>query len=252
MTKISLLRIYQRDSVPPPLEIADAIAKEKISGKSSIEIKNSFDQLIDSFQKDAYDLYLEIERRKGVEAIKKFLYQMKEKNRINNIDQMINITAEHFNDYNEFFLSLSQSRRARAGATFEHFINILFAKLDYPYTRRPVINGEPDFLLPSVDYFRQYPTDCIIFTAKRTLRERWRQITTEGTHGLGFYLATIDEKLSNAQLDLMRANRINVVVPITLKERNYSNNLNVLSFREFFELHLDPAMKRWRRAGIVK
>lgn len=41
--------------------------------------------------------------------------------------------------------------------------------------------------------------DATIFTIKGTLRERWRQIVTEGTRGLGFFLATIDEGMKESQ-----------------------------------------------------
>lgn len=89
--------------------------------------------------------------------------------------------------------------------------------------------------------------DCIIFTAKRTLRERWRQIVTEGTRGLGFYLSTIDESISANQLDEMRNHRIYLVIPISIKEQvaQYRTAHNVITFEEFFRYHLDLAVTRW-------
>ncbi|MDO8302248.1 MAG: type II restriction endonuclease [Sedimentisphaerales bacterium] len=90
--------------------------------------------------------------------------------------------------------------------------------------------------------------DCIIFTAKRTIRERWRQIVTEGTRGLGFFLATIDTSISDKQLAEMKAHRIYLVVPRDIRmSGKYQEAENVLDFETFFLDHLDPAMARWRR-----
>lgn len=94
--------------------------------------------------------------------------------------------------------------------------------------------------------------DCIIFTVKRTLRERWRQIVTEGTRGKGFFLATIDEGVGINDLNAMKESRIYLVVPKRLKTSiaTYKAALNVLSFENFFKLHLDPAMERWRSQKV--
>ena len=114
-----------------------------------------------------------------------------------------------------------------------------------------MINGKPDFLMPSEAYFRKNPPDCIIFTAKRTLRERWRQVVTEGAHGAGFFLATIDDKVSDNALKGMLDNRITLVVPEGIRAESYPDKNNVLSFKRFFEDHLDPAVERWKRRGVI-
>lgn len=95
--------------------------------------------------------------------------------------------------------------------------------------------------------------NCIIFTVKRTLWERWRQIVTEGTRGLGFFLATIDENVSGNALDDMRRSRVYLVVPVRLKRdiEVYSDAVNVISFEEFFAHYLDPSMTRWRERHAI-
>jgi hypothetical protein len=105
--------------------------------------------------------------------------------------------------------------------------------------------------MPSYEHYLRNPIDCIIFTAKRTLRERWRQIVTEGTRGYGFFLATIDEKVSSTQLAEMHHNKIYLVCPENIKIAKYNNILNVLSYKQFFMDYLDPSMERWRRNGII-
>lgn len=118
---------------------------------------------------------------------------------------------------------------------------------------RATINGQPDFILPSIENFKKDPPDCIIFTVKRTLRERWRQIVTEGTRGLGFFLATIDENIASRDLAEMHKSRIRLVVPTRVKasREDYKEAPNVIIFENFFRDYLDPAMTRWKNAGII-
>ncbi|HZL68556.1 MAG TPA: type II restriction endonuclease [Candidatus Limnocylindrales bacterium] len=92
---------------------------------------------------------------------------------------LVRVLGENFYALDRFFLGLTQGRRPRAGAAFELVIRRLFVALNYPFTSQAVINGQPDFILPSVEHFRKNAMDAIIFTVKRTLRERWRQIVTE-------------------------------------------------------------------------
>jgi hypothetical protein len=97
------------------------------------------------------------------------------------------------------------------------------------------------------------PLTVIIFTVKRSLRERWRQIVTEGAKGLGFYLATIDPAVSAVDLKAMQKQKIFLVVPAKFKKdiAHYATAKNVITFEDFFLSYLDPAMARWKRSGIL-
>ncbi len=108
--------------------------------------------------------------------------------------------------------------------------------------------------MPLIEYYHQNAPDAVVFTAKRSLRERWRQIVTEGARGLGFYLATIDEDISPASIEEMKASRIQLVVPARVKHsvQHYSEAVNVVSFEDFLEDNLDAKMKKWRKHGVVE
>jgi len=88
---------------------------------------------------------------------------------------------------------------------------------------------------------------------KKTLRERWRQIVTEGTRGLGFYLATIDEGISVAQPGDMLDHKIYIVVPENIRDKIVSCKAapNVITCEDFFRQHLDPAVRRWKENGVI-
>lgn len=107
--------------------------------------------------------------------------------------------------------------------------------------------------MPGRKHYDTNPMDCIIFTVKTTVRERWRQIVTEGTSGLGFFLATVDKSISENQLAEMLRNRIYIVVSLDLKKSvaHYNTAADVISFEQFFRDQLDPAVKRWKKAKVI-
>ena len=217
--------------------------------KDASWIKKNFSKIIEEVQLQAYDLY-KLEERKSVAKAFREVFG-KKLNESSKKEDFFNLLEENFWALDRFFLGLTQGRRPRAGKAFEHIIKHLFNVLNYPYTPQPIINGQPDFLLPSVNHFRKNAMDCIIFTVKRTLRERWRQIVTEGTRGYLFFLATIDESIAARDLEQIQDHRIYLVMPERIRKEKYPDQINVISFESFFELHLDPAMARWKKNKII-
>jgi len=154
-----------------------------------------------------------------------------------------------FNDLYGLFLSMAQSRKSRAGISFESHVTFLFKKLGYPHDAQPIVNGKPDFIMPSKEIYLKQPLSCIVFTVKRTLKERWKQVTTEATKGYKFYLGTIDEKISKNQIEEAARFKIFIIVPARLKQINpvYAAHYNVISFHEFIEDHIVPELKKWEK-----
>jgi len=215
--------------------VADVLGRR---GASRDLVKASFSDYLEDAEATAFQTYLRSEREAwdslvGLEPVK---------------------LGGDFEGFYVLFQSIAQSRRARAGSVFEDLLRTLFRRLGYPFEEQAVVDGKPDFILPTAAHYRRNPRDAIIFTAKRTLRERWRQVATEGTRGLGQYLATIDDNVTGSALQEMMENRIYLVVPKALKTRNstYEASDTVISFEDFFEDHVDPAVARWRRAGVIE
>lgn len=250
------LRAYARQHGVELAEqrVVDARAAKNIAAKYNYDvaaIKANFDKLLDETEQEAYRVYLIYQEQYIRDALRLFTQFLIDTDEIASVNDVADALGDHHDTLDKFFLSLAQGRKARSGKTFERICDALFKELDYPFTEQPVINGKPDFVLPSIEHYQHDPIDCIIFTSKHTLRERWRQIVTEGTRGLGFFLATIDEKLSISQLKEMHSERIRVVCPERIRRERYDNIPNVISFAQFFEDHLDPAMKRWKRRGVI-
>lgn len=241
--------IYMTDQAQVISEAANSVAARY--GESKAAIKGNFDRIVFETEQIAHQIYLKHETEYGKAVFSEFVRSLLRNGEVSELADVGPAFGRYFHAFDRFFLSLSQSRRSRAGSTLEEIIRSLFRKLNYPFDEQRVIDGKPDFVMPSEEHFRENPVDCIVFTVKRTLRERWRQITTEGTQGLGFFLATIDDSISPVQLEEMRDNRIYIVCPARIRHEVYSDAPNVLSFSSFFLDHLDPALDRWRRNGVL-
>lgn len=249
-----LLRKAFLREIPSGNQIAATAVREALADHAGDEawIRRNFSKLVENVQLDAFDVYLAAEQTAGSKALAEVFLPLIGSQAT--AAEMVEVLGQYFYALDRFFLGLTQGRRPRAGGAFELLIRELFVRLRYPFSAQPKISGgQPDFILPSVEYFRKNPPDAIIFTVKRTLRERWRQIVTEGTHGLGFFLATIDEAISAGDLAAMLQSRIQIVVPARIKalRPDYEAAVNVITFEHFFQYHLDPAMQRWRAAGVV-
>lgn len=238
-------------NMPPARELTRQAIQEALGAPpyNIAYIKDNFSALVSDVQYRAYGLYLESERKACGEVISSYVDSK--------VDESIGIDA-HTALSNSFFvldrfcLSLTQSRRTRAGSAFETVVTTLFEALSYPHSVQPELSGsKPDFVLPSLAHYTSFATDCLIFTCKRTLRERWRQVVTEGLTGQAFYLATIDEGLSSTELERMKNRNVLVVVPAKLKAERYPGAVNVIDFEAFFDHHLDPAVRRWTANGVI-
>lgn len=212
-------------------------------------LKENFSLLVERVQEGAFDLYLASQAPASDLAFRSVLAPLLPDNPTK--DQFFDLLRDNFAALDGFFLSLGQGRKARAGGAMEQVIASILEPLGYPCTLQPKIDGQPDFLFPSIAHFAKMPVDCIIFTVKRTLRERWRQIVTEGSKGLQFFLATIDETIPANELATMKNHRVWIVVPKRIKTGKYAAIANALSFEDFLDQHLDPAMVRWRKNGVI-
>ena len=81
-----------------------------------------------------------------------------------------------------------------------------------------VKGAKPDFVLPSESFLSTHPLDAMLLTAKRTLRERWRQVVTEANVAHSYYLATLDDKISANQLKEAEKNKIYIIRQICIQK----------------------------------
>lgn len=142
-----------------------------------------------------------------------------------------------FSELDSIFLSAAQTRKSRAGLSFEHHVARLFKDGRIRHEAQAVFGGRrPDFVLPDVKELN-LKGDAIIVSLKTTLRERWKQLALEKPLG-AIFLATVDDRVSGEAIDEMERNSIFLVVPESLKkakESAYDGYDNVITFRQFFD-----------------
>ena len=154
-----------------------------------------------------------------------------------------------FSELDKIFLSAAQTRKSRAGLSFEHHVERMLRDGHIAHTPQAVFGGRrPDFVLPDIETPNSFP-ETIILSLKTTLRERWKQLALEKTFGAVF-LATVDDRISGEAIDEMKRHNIVLVVPESLKnssESTYSINENIMTFKEFF----DEEIRRKRPSLIL-
>ena len=196
-------------------------------------IKTSFSSLVGKLHDQIYENYLTAQRNIG--------------DRVISLHYSAGIPS--FDQLDGFFLSVAQSRKSRAGKAFELILEeLLGRRLGYPMDGQVRVAGaRPDFVMPSSEYFDQNPLDCMLLPAKRTLRERWRQVVTEANVTYSYFLATLDNRVTKSQLEQTARHKIYLVTTKNIigQVEHSDKTGNVISFEEFITLHLDPAMKRW-------
>lgn len=144
-----------------------------------------------------------------------------------------------FGQLDALFLSAAQTRKSRAGRSFEQHVQRLLADGRVRHEAQAVLGGRrPDFVLPDVATLnRAEDRDTLILSLKTTLRERWKQLGLERPHAPVF-LATVDDRVSAEAIADMGRHAIMLVVPETLKasrETCYREAAGVITFRQFFD-----------------
>lgn len=144
-----------------------------------------------------------------------------------------------FGKLDSLFLSAAQTRKSRAGLSFEHHVKRLLVDGHVQHEAQTAMGARrPDFVLPDVAALNDpQRTESLILSLKTTLRERWKQLGLERRHGAVF-LATVDDRVSTPAIEEMASNGIVLVVPESLKkskEAVYEKQDHVITFRHFFD-----------------
>jgi len=147
-------------------------------------------------------------------------------------------------DIDAIMLSASQQRKSRAGRSFEQHIAEALKAGRIRFTEQAVTGGRrPDFVLPDVKTLKSQHrswNDALVLSAKTTLRERWKQVSSERL-SCDIFLATVDDRVTSATINEMADAGIWLVVPESLKsskEACYQHESNTITFNDFFKNHI--------------
>ena len=260
MQRRSRFAVIRRQMMPKGIELARKAQEKLKAGYKAKNIdpfaqaylKTHCDEILDELVALEFELFKVEEQRLNSDLLWQVVGSGLPSSKCLTEAQLELLVKDKFNELQDFYKSISQSRVSRAGGSLQNHIAYILGTLNYPFEAQKIINGKPDFILPNVALYHKTPGECILMTAKRTLRERWRQIITEGFRSPYYFLVTIDEKQSSDNLQEMAGHRIYLVVPERIKQSIpvYKASGSVMSLGAFFKDYLDPAMTRWQQAGI--
>jgi hypothetical protein len=166
-------------------------------------------------------------------------------------------TASLFSYIYELSLSNTQSRRSRAGHTFEALLESALDIFAIPFeTQKKIgkshfesvgLGKKVDLVVPSVEAYTQNRSKCAIVTAKTTLRERWQEVVEELIRSgvPHIYLATLDEDIAMAKVATMRQHNITLVVKKSVWESKFKDEGSVEYFQHFFSKTLPHHLEVW-------
>ncbi|MEA3476041.1 MAG: type II restriction endonuclease [Candidatus Cloacimonadota bacterium] len=217
-------------------------AQEKLIIK---DVEKNFNSYLRKLLNNEFELYKEYEKKCTLKIFEEaFQRKLFEFPKDNSQKAFLGFFDQHYDDFWKVFLSISQSRKTRAGGSFEKHLRFLFSKINYPYDMQTTLNGRVDYLFPSEEVFKKNRTVCLIISVKRTLRERWRQVIGElsSINAGKIYIATQEENIAKAKIHEMKKHNINLVVFDEEKEKNFLSEYNVIGFTELITVHL-PAQK---------
>jgi hypothetical protein len=147
------------------------------------------------------------------------------------------------------FLSRSQSRKQRGGQDFQDQIKILFQLTGIPFDEQ-TREYHTDFVIPSQDLYSKDRTRAIIFSVKRTLRERWQEVVEELYHTRcpNVYLATADDAKKISQkthIEGLRRYNMHLVVWDHVKQDKFPSEPVVKSFTDFAQHEIPTLAGFW-------
>ncbi|MFZ7142236.1 type II restriction endonuclease [Avibacterium avium] len=157
-------------------------------------------------------------------------------------------------------LSNTQSRRSRAGKTFEGIIYYLYEHFGYPFDSQAQVGRKAfsalglgkvvDSILPSVKAFNERRDKTIIGSMKTTLRERWQEVVEEVSRSNipNIYLLTVDEDISeNKAIQMGAHNIVLVVLEEVKKQPHLREKRSVIDFETYFSEEILAIQKYWSK-----
>lgn len=155
-------------------------------------------------------------------------------------------------------LSNTQSRRSRAGKTFEAIIYKIYEHLNYEFDSQSKVGRKTfdslglgkkvDSILPNIEAFKKRRNKTIIGTMKTTLRERWQEVAEEieRTKIPEIHLLTADEDISKSKAtEMANHNIIIVTYEWVANSEPLKSMKNIISFEEYLFDEIPNILNFW-------
>lgn len=206
------------DSIPKVDDIFSG-AVRKIEEKSPKlleprQIKSNFGKCLTTLERTAFSLYLQYQTRAFESLIKLWISEnegvIKEIARKNPTPKKFaeEICKRVYPFIQRMEFRAGQKRKSRGGGTFQMAMEYLLRKTGIPCEKPKGKYGKIlkriDLVIPDQKTAIEKPDQALFLSAKRTLRERWKQTIPERKPSWRVFLITVDQNLS-----VEKANEIN-------------------------------------------
>lgn len=152
--------------------------------------------------------------------------------------------ARGWDDIDEFVAyahKVINRRMSRGGRSLENHLEAIFRANGLDFTPQAQTEGKktPDFVFPSEAAYHDlsFPADrLVVLAAKTTCKDRWRQVLSEADRVKGgpHYLVTLQQGISETQLDEMGADNVQLVVPRQyIKDYPASRRRTIWTLKDF-------------------
>ena len=153
--------------------------------------------------------------------------------------QTLAVIAAQAPALDEFFLSISQGRKKRAGGSLDVFCEQFFRMLGYAFDVHRPRSRRAELVFPGVTRRHPSGTEATVLMTKRVLRDAGPHITASKAAGGRIFVATIDATVPDAELSRFAATGITLVVPQDVLWNAYSGMPGVISLEDFISKQLD-------------
>lgn len=156
-------------------------------------------------------------------------------------------------------LSNTQSRRSRAGKSFEAIIYKIYEALGYQYDSQSKVGRKTfetlglgkkvDSILPNIEAYKNRRNKTIIGTMKTSLRERWQEVAEEieRTKIPVIHLLTADENIPKSKAQEMANHNIIIVTYDWVANSDALSSMkNIISFEEYLFEEIPNIIKYWK------
>jgi hypothetical protein len=275
----------RKNTISKPEIYIDKYFKETQSC-NFIDRKNEASKLIGEIRNATWDMYIKDEFKFYKQAIhlllnkkslENILIELVDINKIKEIhdkkseNEILNVIKSIFGDFSssvfpyfyELAKSVTQSRRSRAGSTFEIIIQQLMFKFNYQYQNKQSLGSNlfkqkglgkiVDGIIPNIESYEQKRQKCLVITMKTTLRERWQQVVEEieRTKIPSIHLLTLDQDISDNLLSTLKNHNITLVAHEQTQRKNSKHN-NIISFESFFNREIPHVLEYWNHEKCIK
>lgn len=169
--------------------------------------------------------------------------------------------AEGFQSVDEFIKlasSIMNRRKSRAGASLENHLEQIFIDHGLHFTYQGITEGKskPDFVFPDIMLYHRLDNQKVneivtVLGAKRTCKDRWRQVLAEAKKIDRKYILTIEQGISVNQTNEMKENQLQLIVPEAIQNTYHDSQIDwLINLAEFIE-ELDKRQILWEKEGEV-